>query len=96
MVGLVELQLNEELAVFDIESEETACFTMEKDKDSEFSLSSEASAEFHYDEELCEFTLVINTDTEDDIYEPLYCLDGIVRTSDGNPIYVLKWRIGMN
>lgn len=95
MYRLIELHIEEELAEFGA-NEELCLLEMMSDNPSVFALSESESAEFVFDEELCKFSLVISTNTSDDMYEPLYCKDGIVCASDGEPIYVLRWRIGMN
>lgn len=48
-------------------------------------------------EEICVFSLVLNSDVSNkEFYEQLYCSDGALFTSDGKPIYVLKWKLGTN
>lgn len=95
MDELMELYIKEELAEFGA-NEELCLLEMMSDTPSVFTLSESEGVEFVFDEELCKFSLVISTNTYDDMYEPLYCKDGIVCASDGEPIYVLRWRIGMN
>lgn len=95
MYKLIELHIEEELAEFGA-NEELCLLEMMSNTPSVFTLSESEGTEFVFDEELCKFSLVINTNTSDDMYEPLYCKDGIVCASDGEPLYVLKWRIEMN
>ena len=69
-------------------TEEHAVFNAVKGEDAVFSLSHE---------ELCVFSLVQNSHVSNkEFYEQLYCSDGALFTSDGKPIYVLKWNLGTN
>jgi hypothetical protein len=97
MAGLIELELKEEEASFTIQETEDVCFTLQKDEVLSFSMETEREATLVLAEELCIFSLILNNAIEkNDNYEPLYCSDGMLHAADGNPIYVLKWRIETN
>lgn len=91
MDRLVQLELAEEQAVFGINEESTHYSVVE---DEAIGLSLEVSkVDLSLVEEHCLFSLLIATLPNKELYDPLYCEDGLVHTSDGEPIYVLRWRI---
>lgn len=96
MLGLVEFSIKEKLESFSITKSEDVTLSINRKYSLDLTCTSEELSHFHYNEELCDFSFMINLEASKSKYEPLFCKDGILYDCNNNPFYVLKWTLGIN